>query len=1100
MRMLGSNPHARVQGGELQTGKVNYFLGSDPQKWRHNVPLFGSVRYEEMYPGVDLVYYGNQRQLEYDFVVKPGADPNRIRLAFPGASHVSVDSRGELVLGVGGAEVRQHRPVVYQTAAAGRTEVQGSYRILSPATPGKPAQVAFEIAAYDATRPLVIDPVLSYSTYLGGEDDDQSYGLAVDAVGYVYITGRTKSTLFPVSPSARQTLKSGGTDVFVTKLDPFSSGAASVVYSTYIGGTADDGSAFSHQGVAVDVSGNAYITGSTLSADFPTTVGAYSRTYTSPFDDAFVTKLNPTGSALVYSTYLGGAGWDYGHSIAVDSTGKAYVAGGTGSDDFPLTSGAVQIARAGGLTDAFVAVFNAQGSGLVYSTVLGGSGNDDAYGIVLDSAGRAVIAGTTTSTAFPTAGTAFQTTRKGNSDAFIARVNINASGAAGLSYSTYLGGSSDENGFGLALDSADAVYITGQTTSSDYPTQAAIQNAKNGTWDAFVTKLTPAGSALTYSTYIGGTVGTIGSGIAVDASGSAYVTGQTSSDNFPSVNPLSGITGGSGDAFLVKINPTGTAYTFATRFGGSLGDNPALDPHAGIAVDSAGNVYFTGTTSSANLPVTSSAFQSALGGANKTDAFVALVSEGAAQPPLATPVNLTATITSSTEVHLAWTNVSRNQDGIEIERTGAGNTVTLTASGLATSRDDTGLTPSTTYTYRIRSRLGAQTSAYSAPVTAVTPAPPPAAPTNLQASVVAYNEIDLSWNDQSTNENGFEVYRSVSGGPATLLVTVGASTDPVPFLVTYVDTAVQASTTYTYLVRAVNADGNSAFEGPVQATTPPAPPATPFLATVTPTSSTQVTLEWRQSGADFTAFTIEQTSIQGGAEVVNLFSASGTSRTYLDQDLTPNTVYSYRIRAEGPGGESAYTQSKSTATKPEKPTVLSAGLAAAQSVVLNWEDPTGASGYSIERKYGSGPFSEIYRSQSAGLTTYTDNSVIANGSFTYRVRGFNSSGYSVYSPTAQVFTGQPLISLKLAKSSVSGGSKVGATVHLAGPAPSQGAVVALQSSNTSAATVPGTVTVQPGATSASFTVKTKSRKSNTKVTLTATLSGISKTASLTVKK
>jgi hypothetical protein len=407
-------------------------------------------------------------------------------------------------------------------------------------------QVGFRVAAYDPSRPLIIDPVLAYSTYLGGSGDDFGLGIAVDGAGSAYVTGQTLSTNFPTTSGAAQTTKAGGfSDVFVTKLD--ATGSA-FLYSTYLGGSDFDFSL----GIAVDGAGSAYVTGATRSTDFPTTSGA-AQTTNAGSVDAFLAKLDATGSALLYSTYLGGSSDDGGRGIAVDGAGSAYVTGDTSSTDFPATSGAAQTTNAGG-QDAFVTKLNASGSALLYSTYLGGSSGEVGQGIAVDGAGRAYMTGSTQSTDFPTTSGAAQTIYAGGFfDAFVTK--LDATGSV-LLYSTYLGGSGDDVGLGIAVDGAGSAYVTGQTFSSNFPTTsgAAQTTHAGGIADAFVTKLDASGSALLYSTYLGGSGFDIGQGIAVDGAGRVYVTGDTSSTNFPTTSGAAQTThAGSFDAFVAKI-------------------------------------------------------------------------------------------------------------------------------------------------------------------------------------------------------------------------------------------------------------------------------------------------------------------------------------------------------------------------------------------------------------------------------------------------------------------------------------------------------------------------------------------------------------------
>jgi hypothetical protein len=604
MTLVGANREPRVEGTEELPGKANYFIGKDPTKWRTNVPAYKKVQYHNIYPGIDLVYHGNQRQLEYDFVVHPGADPNRILLSFQGVDKLEVDALGDLVVDTGTLTIRQRKPVIYQDVNGVRQEVAGGYVL-------KGAQrVGFQAAAYDQSRPLVIDPTLFYSTYLGGSDNDVGVAIAVDTALNAYVAGSTASTDFPTTAGAFQTTHAGGRDVFVAKLNPTGS---SLLYSTYLGGSGSDEINVFGPGIALDGTGAAYVTGSTSSTDFPTTLGAFQPAFGGGAFDAFVTKLNPTGSGLVYSTYLGGTGLDGGSGIAVGFLGNAYVTGGTNSADFPTTAGAFQATPGPG----FVTNLDPTGSTLVYSTYLVGASG---AGIAVDGTGNAYITGTTGSTDFPTTPGAFQPTIAGSGDAFVTKLDPTA---ATLVYSTYLGGSGSDDSFGIAVDGTGNAYITGTTGSTDFPTTpGAFQPTIAGTGDAFVTKLDPTGSTLVYSTYLGGSGGDEGRGIAVDGTGNAYVAGRTDSEDFPTTTG----TGppGSGDAFVTKLNPTGSGLVYSTYLGGHL-----QDAGVGIAVDVFEDAYVTGITGS--FPTTPGAFQTTFGGGN-VDAFVAKITEAEAPP------------------------------------------------------------------------------------------------------------------------------------------------------------------------------------------------------------------------------------------------------------------------------------------------------------------------------------------------------------------------------------------------------------------------------------------------------------------------------------
>ena len=640
--LLRSGPRPRQSGGEgvlrltfpgaaahpalipqsQLPGAVSYLHGRDPRRWQTGLPTYARVAYHDVYPGTDLVYYGHAGQLEYDFVLAPGADPRALRLRLrldTGSSGAGaalrLDRSGDLLLSVPGGTLRQRAPVVYQGAGASRRRVAARYALLDAHT------VGVRLGAYDRHAPLVVDPALSYSTYLGGSGDDYGYGIAVDRSGSAYVVGYTNSANFPLANAARGSFGGGNEDAFVAKLNPAGNG---LVYSTYLGGSDDDfGLA-----IAIGPDGAAYITGSTSSGDFPT-ANALQGSLNGLGGNAFVAKLNPAGNGLVYSTYLGGGIFDVGQGIAVDSAGNAYVAGLTASSDFPLASPLQSSFN--GSTTAFVSKLNAAGNGLAYSTYLGGSGdNDQANAIAVDTSGNAYVTGVTDSSNFPTTGSAFQKTYQGTiGSAFVSKLN---EAGNGLAYSTYLGGS-DSAGNAIAIDNAGAAYVTGAADSANFPTASPLQGVSGGAGDAFVSKLSPDGSALTYSTYLGGAGGDTGSGIAVDSSGDAVVAGQTNSPNFPTTNAAQSALGGANDAFVAALDPAGNGFVYSTYLGGS-----GSDIARAVAVDAGGNAYVTGQTTSTNLP-TVAPFQGSFNGGSY-DAFVAKLGNNpipAAPPaPLAT--------------------------------------------------------------------------------------------------------------------------------------------------------------------------------------------------------------------------------------------------------------------------------------------------------------------------------------------------------------------------------------------------------------------------------------------------------------------------------
>jgi hypothetical protein len=604
MQLLGANPAPQVMGLEELPGKVNYFRGNEPHRWRTNVPTYAKVKYTAVYPGVDLIYYGHPRHLEYDFLVAPRADPTAIRIAFQGANRPSLDVAGNLILHAAHGEVIQHAPRAYQERDGARQNVPAHYTLADE------GQVSIQVAAYDRDRPLIIDPILVYSTFLGGSGGDTGRGLAVDFSGNVYVTGWTDSPDFPTENPLQPTLRGGsnaGTDAYVAKLDP--TGLA-LIYATYLGGSGDD---FGF-GMAVDDWGNAYLTGGTNSSDFPT-MNAFQPTL-GGVGDAYVAKLDPTGSALIYATYLGGSGDDFGYGIAVDITQSVSVTGQTLSTDFP-TAHPLQPTFGGGsqFGDAFVTTLDPTGSTLVYSTYWGGDNEDQGRSIAVDLSGHAYVAGTTQSTNFPMAHP-LQSTFGGVIDAFVAK--FNRTGSA-LVYSTYLGGAQRDFASGIAVDFFGNAYVTGDTSSPDFPTKNPLQPSLVGlSGDAFVTKLDRSGSQLVYSTYLGGRDLDDGFAITVDAFQRATITGETFSADFPTQNPVQpAFGGGASDGFVATLHRSGSRLVFATHLGGS-----GFDFTVGVAADVVGDIYVTGDAGAADFP-TVNPLQPTFGGL--TDAFIAKI-------------------------------------------------------------------------------------------------------------------------------------------------------------------------------------------------------------------------------------------------------------------------------------------------------------------------------------------------------------------------------------------------------------------------------------------------------------------------------------------
>ncbi|MEG5059221.1 SBBP repeat-containing protein [Microcoleus sp. A2-C5] len=616
--LANSNPNPTISGLQQLPGVANFLLGEDSSQWHTNVPTFNGVVYQNVYQGIDRVFKGTEGQLKSEFLVAPLADPSQIRMNYSGVSDIRLRDDGALILETPLGELIDNAPIVYQDINGQRVNVPAAYNLLGN------GQVNFTLGDFDRTQPLVIDPVLAYSTYLGGSGNENANRITVDSTGAAYIIGTTVNN-FTTTPGAYQTTPGGQSDILVTKINP--EGTA-LVYSTYIGGPNND-EGFD---IAVDSQGNAYLTGP-VNQGYPTTAGSYKPT--ANITSAAVTKLNAAGNSLVYSTFLGssaigdtffgGTGSSLGNGIKVDSNGNAYVVGPT-FGGFP-TVNAFQPTYGGGL-DGFLAKVNPTGSALVYSTYLGGQGDDDAKAIALDNSGNVWVTGNTNSTNFPL--NQANDTLPGGFEAYVSRFNANGE----LTYSTYLGGSGEDKGNDIAVDSSGNAYIVGYTTSTDFIVSADVPLAPKipnipiqaanagGAKDAFVTKIR-ANNSLAYSTYLGGSGEENGDRITVDSAGNAYVTGNTTSTNFPTLNAIQSISGGGQDAFVTKINSSGSALVDSTYLGGS-----GNDFGGGIAVDTSGGVYVAGGTASTNLP-TANPFQAANGGS--ADVFITKLIPGGPQ-------------------------------------------------------------------------------------------------------------------------------------------------------------------------------------------------------------------------------------------------------------------------------------------------------------------------------------------------------------------------------------------------------------------------------------------------------------------------------------
>ncbi len=590
-RFLNANTHCEIEGEEELPGKINYFIGNDSTKWHTNLRTFKQIRYKNLYPGVDLVYHGNQGPTEYDLVVNPEAHNSvsspltQIQFTIEGADKLELSPEGDLLVHTPMGILKEKSPVSYQMKNGIKQTLSSHFTLTSDNT------FAFNIPQYDKTQSLVIDPLI-YSTFLGGSDDEKAFGLTVDSIGNAYVVGETRSTDFPTTTGTYDNTYNGLWDCFVIKVNTIN---IEMIYSSYIGGD-DNDQAYS---LSIDGFGRVYITGYTESSTYPITIGSYDNSYNGG-GDSFITKFNTSGSALIYSTYLGGINSDEAGCIALDSSGNIYVAGRTYSPNFPTTVGTFN-RTLNGTEDCFITKLNEGGSDLIYSTYLGGSGNPDGesiLGVIVDILNRVYVTGFTNSSDFPTTPNSYDCTYNGgNYDAFISRLNINGTG---IEYSMFLGGNNWDCASDIAIDSIGNVYITGGTLSTNFPTSMnSFDTTYNGDDDVFLIKINPDLSEIIYATLIGGSSWEDGYAIAIDNDGDAYITGRTGSLNYPTTNDAIYCENqGYCDVFVSKVNQYGTELLYSTYLGGSN-----WDQGNSIAIDFNKDIILTGYSKSTEFPM-----------------------------------------------------------------------------------------------------------------------------------------------------------------------------------------------------------------------------------------------------------------------------------------------------------------------------------------------------------------------------------------------------------------------------------------------------------------------------------------------------------------
>ena len=898
---VGSNPEARAEGRNQTLAVVSYFRGQ-PGDWLAGLPTYSGIFYTNLWPGVNLAYSGDESKLKYEFIVSPGTGPSTIRLTYTGATGVALNRNGQLEIKTPAGCLIDEAPVAYQIKNGQKISVPVHFEILEKRTEANglvSSTHTFKVENYDPCLPLIIDPaILVYSGYVGGSSDDGALAIAIDTSGNAYITGKTASYDFPATPGPYKNFNGPamGTDAFVAKINPSGS---SLVYCGYLGGSYNDSGA----GIAVDSDGNAYVCGYTFSDNFPVNIGPYisPNSNVTQRSDAFITKINASGTYLTYSGYLGGTSDDLATSVVVDSSGRAYICGITDSSDFPTKTGPDLTYN--GLKDAFVTRVAASGASLDWCGFIGGTQDDFGAWVAIDSSGNAYVTGYTASTPghlFPVK-TGPDLTHNGGIDAFVAKINSNGSS---LVYCGYIGGTSDDYGAGIAVDNSGNAYVTGATISATgFPVTVGPDLTYNGGYDAFVAKVNSGGTGLTFCGFLGGSADDLGLSIAVDSSGISYIAGASDSSNFPVSGGPDLIYNGNRDAFVTTLRADGQGFYYSTFLGGS-----AIEEANGVAADGAGNIYIAGFTNSTDFPVQGPFIKP--NPLVNEDCFVTRIYEDL---PPAAPENLRLTSVTDKEASLAWDDKSANESGFKIERkTGAGGTWNQidTVGSNVTTYTNTGLSEATNYYYRVRAYNSIGDSPYSNELSVLTR---PAAPTNLTATAIHERRVNLSWTDNSNGETGFRIERKTGGGNWVELVAVGSN------VTSYPDTSVVETTTYTYRVFAFNSTGDSTASNEAVVTTPALTvPIAPTNLQAAALSATQVRLTWTDNSYNEDSFKVERKTGAGGTwSQVGTAGAGATS--YVDTGLSELTTYYYRVRAYNNAGDSDYSNEVIITTPENKP-------------------------------------------------------------------------------------------------------------------------------------------------------------------------------------
>jgi hypothetical protein len=783
-RFVGANEKVKIDSSEKAEAKFNYLRGNDPTKWVKGASAYKKIIYKKLYPQIDLKVTNDKGILKQEYHVEAGGEVTDIAVEFEGINRLNINEKGQLEIEAQGGILREDFPLSYQIIDGKKVEVDVNYIIDEE----NKNMVRFKVEKFQKDRELVIDPAMVYSTFLGGDHFEYCYEIEIDQYGNAYVVGYTQSSTFPTTPGAYDTILDGDYDLFIAKLDSLGS---SLIYSTLLGGSGSEFSWGDLPGLAIDIDGNAYLTGNTYSTDFPTTAGAYDTTSNGGNKDAFITKINSSGSNLIYSTYLGGSGDECGSSITVDDSGDAYVTGFTDSNNFPLTPGAYDSSFNGSTSDVFITKIDSSGTSLVYSTYLGGSSTEFGRGIVIDTNGNAYIAGSTGSSDFPTTPSAYDTTFS-NGDAFVTK--INATGSA-LVYSTFIGGSDGESSLSISKDDSDNVYITGDTASSDFPaTPGAYDTSFNGIFDAYVAKINASGTGLVYATYLGGTSDEAGWDIDTDGSGTAYVVGLTMSGDFPtSVDAYDGSLDGEWDAFVSAVDPTGAALSYSTYLGGSN-----EDLGRGIAFGGMGDICVVGTTYSSDFPATSGAFDETYNTGG--DAFITNLGTFCPLPDVPdNPSPTDGTSGISLTPTLTWTSSAAISYDVYF---GPSSPPPKVAIVFAQSYSPGTLMHNTTYYWRIVAKNSCGgTSGLEWNFTTINPIPStPINPSPADDDTNVPTTTDLDWDD-SIGATSYDVYFGTTYPPGYLGNTITSYYD-LPRL--------QFSTQYYWRVVAKNTFGENA--------------------------------------------------------------------------------------------------------------------------------------------------------------------------------------------------------------------------------------------------------------------------------------------------